>query len=477
MPADDEHDGTVAGRPTAGPRHAAPRRPLFNRLHMPAGKAIALAAMPTAVLMGMGLTPQFAQASPSPKSPYRDGPCVPAADKDADDRAGSDHAKDARGEGDKDRGDENGDPAEGDRDKADAAGNDASSGDTDVTRHGTVHGGATSAPSASESAAHDSGAGDTDRHSGSADAADADEQPAEPSTTPSETESYNPLDPLGWGKAISDFFTGKKDEDAEEGAEEPAEDGKEADRSPSTTASPSADETGARRASSDSEDQKKREDPGKDDTASQRESNGQRTPSESPSATATSEDGDEAPGDQPSGSASQSSDAGTQKDADGKKRYPCVVEKKVAGSDEQPPAAVPNDPWYLQASSLTLNGLKYHGVVNLTTPNGKTKQALKFTTDTIDIGDLHQLVDGPAGKTIHVQAGEGTTSTFRDGTVTMYTERLEGNLFGLIPVTFDPEHPPPLTPPFLFFTKVKITQAGQFGGTLTLPGLHQHITD
>ncbi|CAM5232603.1 hypothetical protein SHIRM173S_01721 [Streptomyces hirsutus] len=51
-----------------GPRHAAPRKPLFTRFHMPAGKAIALAAMPTAVLMGMGFTPTLAQADEQPKS-------------------------------------------------------------------------------------------------------------------------------------------------------------------------------------------------------------------------------------------------------------------------------------------------------------------------------------------------------------------------------------------------------------------------
>ena len=52
----------------------------------------------------------------------------------------------------------------------------------------------------------------------------------------------------------------------------------------------------------------------------------------------------------------------------------------------------------------------------------------------------------------------------------MYTEELKGNLFGLIPITFSPKTPPPLNVPFAFFTDVKVTQAGQFGGTLTVPG-------
>jgi hypothetical protein len=57
----------------------------------------------------------------------------------------------------------------------------------------------------------------------------------------------------------------------------------------------------------------------------------------------------------------------------------------------------------------------------------------------------------------------------------MYTERLKGNLFGLIPIVFDPEHPPPLNIPEAYFTNVEVSQAGQFGGNLTVPGLHQTI--
>src|SRR5690606_32883352 len=73
--------------------------------------------------------------------------------------------------------------------------------------------------------------------------------------------------------------------------------------------------------------------------------------------------------------------------------FPCPLEGAVAGTDEQTPVTLPNDPWYLEASSLTLYGLDYHGVVNVTTADGTVKQALKFTAERIDIGDLHQIVD------------------------------------------------------------------------------------
>ena len=64
MPADEVHheDSLVESRARTGPRHAAPRKRLFTRMHMPAGKAIAIAAMPTAVLMGLGMTPTLASA-------------------------------------------------------------------------------------------------------------------------------------------------------------------------------------------------------------------------------------------------------------------------------------------------------------------------------------------------------------------------------------------------------------------------------
>ena len=75
MPADEVTHGTDVdtSRGRTGPRHAAPRKPLFTRFHVPAGKAIALAAMPTAVLMGMGFTPTLARADNQPTTNSHDG--------------------------------------------------------------------------------------------------------------------------------------------------------------------------------------------------------------------------------------------------------------------------------------------------------------------------------------------------------------------------------------------------------------------
>jgi hypothetical protein len=141
--------------------------------------------------------------------------------------------------------------------------------------------------------------------------------------------------------------------------------------------------------------------------------------------------------------------------------------------------ALPDDPWYLSASSLLLKGADYQGIVEVRTASGKIKKVLKYVvSDGTDIGDLHQTVkDTEQDKTYHIQAAEGSTSTFRDGKTVMYTESISGNLFGLIPLTFTPDSPPPLNLPLIYFTNVKVVQAGQFGGTLHIPGMRSYITD
>ncbi|GEJ97740.1 hypothetical protein TNCT1_00170 [Streptomyces sp. 1-11] len=148
-----------------------------------------------------------------------------------------------------------------------------------------------------------------------------------------------------------------------------------------------------------------------------------------------------------------------------------------SGVDNKVPVA--DDPWYLDASSLTLKGADYKGIVEVKTANGTTKKVLKYViSGGTDIGDLHQTVkDKQAGKTYHVQAAKGSTSTITGGDTVMYTESISGNLLGLIPVTFSPDSPPPLNIPLIYFTKVHVVQAAQFGGDLHVPGMHLYTTD
>lgn len=268
----------------------------------------------------------------------------------------------------------------------------------------------------------------------------------------------NPLDPLGWGDKLKDFFDGPDEE----------------------TASPSPSATTA-------------------------------TPEPSKSATA---EPTEKPADKPVEKATDAAKDTVDKTADAirdaadkagkpvkeleedvkgldpkadegipdgaKPAFPCPTAdpKALAAADlEQGIPRLPNEPWVLESSLLTLVGLDYKGIVEVEKGDGSTKKVLKFTASSIDIKDLHQLTVGPMpGVTGHVKARKGSTSTIRDGEVTMYTDELKGNLFGLIPITFSPETPPPLNVPFAFFTNVKLKQAGQFGGTLKVPGLQNYFT-
>ncbi|NXY99516.1 hypothetical protein HYE82_35130, partial [Streptomyces sp. BR123] len=169
--------------------------------------------------------------------------------------------------------------------------------------------------------------------------------------------------------------------------------------------------------------------------------------------------------------------AGETNDADGKQPFPCPTydAKALADAELEPGIPLlPDEPWYLDSSLLTLYGLDYKGIVEVKTASGKTKKVLKFTADSLDIKDLYQTV-GKSGNVAHLKSRPGSTSKIRGGEVTMYTENLKGNLFGIIPIEFSPNSPPPLNVPFAFFTNVKVVQAGQFGGTLTVPGLKNYV--
>lgn len=504
MPADEARRGTDAdtSRVRTGPRHAAPKKPLLTRLHVPAGKAIALAAMPTAVLMGMGLTPQLAQAKPGvPKNPFRDGPCVTAPDEQS-----KDAEKDAKDEQDakEKAAKEAAEKAEAAREKADEAKDKAEGKDGEDGKDGkdgdkSSDGSGTSKPSGGDADEDGSGSGkpsgdagsDGDSGTGSGGSGKDDEDGKDSEGTADKPK--NPLDPLGLGDAIKDILTPKEKKAQEEKAEEEraakeeSGDGKSSGSSDDDAKNSDAKDDDSDRATKPVEDTLGKVKDGLKDTSDKADKAEDRLKDAAEKADdladkaekAADKAKDKAEGEDEDGAEeSEESKDPMAPDEDGKKPFPCVVEKKVDGDDEQSPAPIPNQPWHLEASSLLLKGADYKGVVNLKTPDGRTKQALKYIiSGGTDIGDLHQIVESPNGKKYHVQAAKGSTSTIRNGDTTMYTERISGNLFGLIPITFDPEHPPPLNLPLIYFTNVKVQQAGQFGGELTIPGLHQSITD
>ncbi|WP_019073130.1 hypothetical protein [Streptomyces hokutonensis] len=433
MPADEVTHGTDvdASRVRTGPRHAAPKKPLFTRLHMPAGKAIATVAMPTAVIMGMGFTSSLALAdngtttSPSSKSltadEYKDcvsalaGSTASATPSASPSTSASDSAKD------------------------------------DATPSATATDSATK--DSGKTSSSDSGSDDTATPTPSATASkSADTSGSSSSTataTPSASESSgNLLDTIG--DAITGILTGGS-----------SNSDSTASATPTPTASASAStgsDDGSSSASDTVKDTTKKvtdtvENTVKDTTDTATKAADEATKAAEDTATATAT---------PSASASaDTSDCP-------------VATDDTSGVDNK--ILVPDDPWYLNASSLLLKGADYKGVVEVKTASGKVKKVLKYViSGGTDIGDLHQTVDDKqSGKTYHVKAAKGSTSTIRDGDTVMYTESISGNLFGLIPITFDPDNPPPLNIPLIYFTNVKVVQAGQFGGTLTVPGLQSY---
>ncbi|MFF8570512.1 hypothetical protein ACF06L_04705 [Streptomyces sp. NPDC015408] len=473
MPADEVTRGTdvESSRARTGPRHAAPKKPLFTRFHMPAGKAIAIAAMPTAVLMGMGFTPTLALADGNDAAPpsnsltadeYKD--CVAALDDAEKDTSASPTPSPSATDG---KTDEKGDTEdEGDAKEPDASDSGADKGESSSSDSGSDDKDGTGAEGG------EAGKDDKSQPAPSPSASQSEESAGDdaPAPAPSESEGKGGLLD-GIGDAIEGIFTG----------------GKKAEETPSPEATPSETPSASEEAGDDASDTVKDTtdkvtDTAKDtvegatdaaskaaeDTGKSVDEAAEKAKEEAEKAKEAAEKAKEEAAASPTPSASES--AGV--DADD-----CpVATDDEGGVDNKVP--LPDDPWYLNASSLLLKGASYKGVVEVRTANGTTKKVLKYViSNGTDIGDLHQTVkDKQAGKTHHVQAAEGSTSTIRDGETVMYTESISGNLLGLIPITFDPENPPPLDIPLIYFTKVTVVQAGQFGGTLHVPGLHQYVT-
>ncbi|MFD7320095.1 hypothetical protein ACFV9D_03240 [Streptomyces sp. NPDC059875] len=410
---------TLAGR---GPRHAAPRKSLLNKIQGPAGKAMALAAMPTAVLMGMGMAPKLALADEK-DIPFAPGPCVTRSDEPVAEESTK--------------------PAETESPKPTASASATTSPKPEATEEQE-----SPKPTASPSAT----AGTEQR---------ATTQQEAPAPTPTATKSVNPLDPLGLGDKIKDLFDGPDPEPTSTPSSTPSPTASASEK-PATTAPETAPKT---------------------DTAATADKADTPADSEVDTTKAAIEEAADKVGAKVEELPEDAKGLDAKKDEDipegAKPRFPCPEpdpEALAAAELEPGIPLLPDEPWILNSTKLTLKGLKYHGIVEVKTGSGKIKKVLKFTAkDGVDIKDLHQRTVHSDGLTGHVRSDKGSTSTMSNGTVTMYTERLKGNLFGLIPVTFSPETPPPLDVPFAIFTDVEVIQAGQFGGTLTVPGLRNTI--
>jgi hypothetical protein len=467
---------------------------------MPVGKAIALAAMPSAALLGMGFTSPLAKADQQPQNPFQPGACVELPEEPADgapdepsdaateDAATEDAAtegaaaadatmEDAATDGAAPR-DPLADPESGEPELPEEPAADAREPERPEEPGDAADPGAGEAPAATMGEDGPAGAEQSEGSEGS-------EEPEEPE----EEDQYDPLDPLGLGEELAGLGEGLAE--GLEGLFLPGRQGDEDEPPVDGTGEPIGPEPGQRErdtaeelpAEAESEEPTEPEGPdesaGSDEPAADRDEDreqdqGQDENRQQEQEQEQQEDQQEDQDTEPEDDAAGDPFA---PDENGLVPFPCPTELHVPGTDEQTPLTLADEPWYLEATYLTLRGLRYHGVVNITTANGTVKQVLKFTAEKVDIGDLHQIVDGPGGVRHHVATDPGSTSTFRGGTVTMYTERLEGNLFGVLPVVYDPEHQPPVDLPAATFTEVLVTQAGQFGGDLSMRGMDIYTTD
>lgn len=414
MRGDETRRGEAPGaesRERKGPRHAAPRKSLLTKIQIPVGKTMALAAMPTAVFVGMSMAPKLAVADDK-DIPFAPGPCVTRSDEPAEPASPSASKKPSKTPSKTPRTT----PAPG--------------------KSPTAVPSPSASPSASQSV----------------------EKPGVMPAAVPPAKAANPLDPLGVGEAIKGVvdalgepLTGAAAAPAPTAtattAPAPA-----ATQDPAAVAIRDAAKTAGATVSELSEEVKGTATKPKDET-------GKAKPQPKPVPETATEGGKSGKG------------------KNGKEPFPCPTYDAKALADaelEQGIPLLPDEPWYLNSSLLTLYGLDYEGIVEVKTAGGKTKTVLKFTADSLDIKDLYQTV-GKGKQVAHLKSRPGSTSKIRGAKVTMYTESLKGNLFGLIPIEFTPKSPPPLNVPFAFFTNVTVVQAGQFGGTLTVPGLKNYI--
>lgn len=160
--------------------------------------------------------------------------------------------------------------------------------------------------------------------------------------------------------------------------------------------------------------------------------------------------GGSAPG-SPSASASSSS-------------LPCLgagIIRSAAADPGQPEVAATRGT--LTGTRLVMTKSKYEGVADLPTAAGPVK-VLKFVMDKSVTTNFQLSVAEPNGRKTTIRSPQLTTS----GNVSFYTPNFSGKLFGLIPVTFTPDSPPP--PTFglpLLFTDVTIQLAYVHCDTLT----------
>ncbi|MFF4649879.1 hypothetical protein [Streptomyces sp. NPDC001380] len=445
----------------SGPRHAAPRRQLRSRIQVPAGKVLAMAAVPTALLMGAGYTPTLAMADDAAAKDTAK-PCATAADTPVPDATPSAAGSATPAPDTSPTSGPTGRPAPDPSSPAPAQSDPATAT-------------ATPAPTASDAAAP-AAAPTAARSATRRTAAPA---PSTPAPAPTASQHQGVLGGLLGG--VHDVLTGTTTGGGTTSPSPSATPSSEAPKpAPSSSApAPSPSHVPAHVPAAPSAGGTVRTTrPAPLATAPVRRAAG------TASAAAARAAADATANPSPSPSAGTGADALCATDASGLRAR---AESTAAG-------VIPDQSWTLRSSRLALHGAVFGGVVEVKTRSGATKRVLKFTVSSIDIGDLDMSTIEYNGKTTHVKGRAGSTSTLREGPIVMYTEKLTGHLSKVVGVPLPDLGAVTLTPDtlpkFLYdligavpipldleLTDVKAVQAGQFGGTLKIPGMHLYTDD
>lgn len=409
-----------ARRSTA--RHAAPRLTVRGRFQLPVGRALALTAVPTALLMG-SLAPKFAFAAESKAAPVS----APPASGHAVTSKGVDCSKDAKTAAGKSAGTASNSSGK----------HTAGPGTAGAKRSGTVapapHSTVTTAPTTAPSTAPD------------------------PAPSRTRTASADPLAP------VTDLLNGLTGLGGHAAAATAAPRAAAA-TAPAATSAPTATATAVSPVPTT-------------------------TPVATPTGGATA-----APTTRvPAAPSAPAATTGSHRMCDASRlAAPLVDTGYTAGQ-------MPMDAWTLKSTDLKLTHTEFHGVKSIELPDKSTVRVLMFTADTIggtagvDIGNLDMSVK-QNGQRLHVRGGPGTTSTMTGGQVTMYVTSLSGTLKAAegiplgwlnINLTLTPDSLPdwlfnlvgdlPI-PLSLEFSDATVIQQGQFGGDLTIPGMHLYYT-
>jgi hypothetical protein len=146
---------------------------------------------------------------------------------------------------------------------------------------------------------------------------------------------------------------------------------------------------------------------------------------------------------------------------------PCLGPReygKVVDSTGIPVTA--DHPGHLKVGKLTLIDATYDGVADVPTGTTGTVKELQFTMKTAINEGFDLAIDEPGGGQTVIKSDKLTTDTAAQSNkltpvrnVRFYTPSFEGKFFGVLPMKFTVEQPPPVMFNFMVFTDVTIELA------------------